>query len=86
MIAITARLAHTPLERIDQPLVLIDGEKIVSIESRNSRELPSSARLVEFKDAILAPGFIDIHIPGGAGQDVMQADAEGIVVIETLIA
>jgi len=37
------------------------------------KEGPSGATLVDFHDAILAPGFFDIHIHGGAGIDLMRA-------------
>jgi N-acetylglucosamine-6-phosphate deacetylase len=86
MIAITAQLAYTPLEGIEKPIVLIEGETILSISSRHSQELPAGTPLIDFKDAILTPGFVDIHIHGGAGHDVMRADAEGFSVVEQLIA
>lgn len=36
-------------------------------------DVPSNASLVDFGDAILAPGFLDIHMHGGAGVDTMRA-------------
>ena len=74
MLALTAKALFTPLERIEQPVVLIDDGQIVSISSRSAAELPSSAEHVDFGDAVLAPGLIDIHIHGGVGYDVMQDD------------
>jgi N-acetylglucosamine-6-phosphate deacetylase len=41
--------------------------------------------VVDFGDAILAPGFVDIHIHGGAGHDVMDADPSGLSAIERLL-
>src|SRR5438874_13300981 len=74
MLAITARVLFTPVEKIEQPLVLIDGSRIVSVSSRNASEIPSGAKHVDFGENVLAPGLIDIHIHGGAGYDVMQDD------------
>src|SRR5207248_4463680 len=74
MLAITARVLFTPLEKIEQPLVLIDGSRIVSVSPRNAAEIPSGARHVDFGENVLAPGLIDIHIHGGSGYDVMQDD------------
>jgi N-acetylglucosamine-6-phosphate deacetylase len=41
---------------------------------------------VDFGDAILAPGLIDIHIHGGAGHDVMEGSDEGLAAIERMLA
>ena len=73
MIAITASTLFTPLERIEQPLLLMDDGSIVEVTSRARREIPQNSRLVDFADGILVPGFIDLHIHGGAGHDVMEA-------------
>ena len=36
--------------------------------------------------AYLRPGFIDIHIHGGAGHDVMEAGADALPPVERLLA
>jgi len=82
MIAFTANCLYTPLERVDQPLLLVDDYAIAEVSSRASREIPPRVRVVDFGDAVLAPGFVDIHIHGGAGQDVMSADASGLSAVE----
>src|ERR1700730_9001076 len=85
MIAFTAHCLFTPLERVEQPLLLVEDHVIVQAGSRAARQVPSGVRIVDFGDAILAPGFVDIHIHGGAGQDVMDADPAGICAIEQLL-
>jgi N-acetylglucosamine-6-phosphate deacetylase len=86
MIAITATTLFTPLERIDQPLLLIEGGVIAEVTSRARREIPKNCRTVEFGDGILAPGFVDIHIHGAAGHDVMEASAGALPPVERLLA
>ena len=86
MIAITASTLFTPLERIEQPLLLMDDGAIVEVTSRSRREVPKDSRLVDFADGILAPGFIDLHIHGGAGHDVMEAGAGALPPVERLLA
>jgi len=86
MIALTARELYTPLQTIVQPLVLIEDGRIAEISSRQAREVPAGARLIDYGEAILAPGFIDIHIHGGAGHDVMEADSAALLAVESLIA
>jgi N-acetylglucosamine-6-phosphate deacetylase len=86
MIAITAKTLFTPLERIEQPLLLVEDGVIVEIVSRAQRDIPNNCRAVDFGDSILAPGFIDIHIHGGAGHDVMEAAADALPPVERLLA
>ena len=86
MIALTAGRLYTPLQSVDQPLVLVEDGHIAEVSSREAREVPSGARLLDYKDAILAPGFVDIHIHGGAGHDVMEADSSALPAVESLIA
>ena len=86
MLALTATRLYTPLEAVERPVLLIDEGKIVDIFSQVNRPAPQGPRLVDFGDAILAPGFVDIHIHGAAGYDVMSADAAGLAAIERLLA
>ncbi len=86
MIAVTATRLYTPLECVEAPLLLMDDHTIVEVSSRAARSLPEGARVVDFGDAILAPGFVDIHIHGGAGHDVMSADSAGLAGFEQLLA
>ena len=86
MIALTAGRLYTPLQSVDQPLVLVEDGHIAEVSSRETREVPAGARLLDYKDAILAPGFVDIHIHGGAGHDVMEADSSALPAVESLIA
>src|SRR5450631_2487453 len=86
MIAITAATLFTPLERITQPIVLLEDGTISEITSRAHREIPKNCRIVDYKDAILAPAFIDIHVHGAAGHDVMDASPDTVPGIEHFLA
>jgi N-acetylglucosamine-6-phosphate deacetylase len=86
MIALTATALFTPLDRIEQPLLLVEDRVIAEVTSRARREVPGNCRSVDFGDGILAPGFIDIHIHGGAGHDVMEAGADALPPVERLLA
>jgi N-acetylglucosamine-6-phosphate deacetylase len=68
-----ARSLYTPLEEIQNPLVFVEDGVITDLASRSAREIPANTALVDFADAVITPGFVDIHMHGGAGLDVMQA-------------
>ncbi len=79
MIVLRAQSLYTPQEEIQHPLVFIEDGVIVEISSSAQREVPANTTEIDltqnFPDAILAPGFVDIHMHGGAGLDVMRASA-----------
>lgn len=86
-LVLTARQLLTPLERIeDAALVIEDGIIAAAVGRREDLSVPANARVIDFGDAILAPGLIDIHIHGGGGHDVMDASEEGLAAIERLMA
>jgi|SRR5579863_364418 len=86
MIALTASRLYTPLESIEQPVVLLDGGQIAQISSQTERPLPQGVQRIDFGDSILAPGYVDIHIHGGAGHDVMESDPAALPAVEQLLA
>lgn len=86
MIALTAKCLFTPTVCVEAPLLLIEEDRIVEVTSSSTRHLPGQVSFLNFSDCILAPGFVDIHIHGGSGYDVMDADASALPSIERLIA
>ncbi len=83
---VTASHLITPTERIESPVVVIEDQRIVAVGTRNVIEPPAGARSINLAGLILAPGFIDIHVHGGAGQDVMEADAAALAPMERHMA
>jgi N-acetylglucosamine-6-phosphate deacetylase len=71
--AFTARRLYTPLEEIQNPLLAVEDGLISEVSSRSMKDVPGNTSLVDFGDAVLAPGFVDIHMHGGAGLDLMRA-------------
>ena len=76
--AIFANRLLTPLTEVRDALVLIEDETIRAVGARANIAVPASARRTELGDRIIAPGFIDVHIHGGAGRDVMEATADSL--------
>ncbi len=83
---ITAAALFAPLEVIQSPVVVIEDGCILSIGSREQTELPTGAHHLDFPGSVLAPGFIDIHIHGGSGHDVMEQDDSALEAVERGIA
>jgi len=69
------------------PFHLISGKAIIVEKGRireivNEEELSTAtltgAEVIEGKDKYIVPGYIDIHVHGGGGSDVMDGDYEAI--------
>jgi N-acetylglucosamine-6-phosphate deacetylase len=86
MLAFTAAKLLTPTETIEHPLLLVEQGRVVELAARSSRPLWSGVSLSEFGEGFIAPGYIDLHIHGSAGYDVMDDDARALPAIERLLA
>src|SRR5579872_741944 len=86
MIALIAKRLYTPNDCVENPLLLIEDDHIVEVTSGTTRHVPTKVQFLNFPDCILAPGFVDIHIHGGAGYDVMDPDSLALPAVERLIA
>src|ERR1700757_904572 len=82
---IQARELFTPIERVERPLLFLEDGVLVNGSPSASREIPRGARVSDLGNATVAPGFIDMHIHGGAGHDVMEVSADALPAIEKLL-
>ena len=82
---ITARRLYTPVEEVQDPLLTVEDGRISEVSSRAEKET-GDVPVVDFGDAILAPGFFDIHIHGGAGVDCMRVSATEVQRLGTFLA
>jgi N-acetylglucosamine-6-phosphate deacetylase len=79
---ITAERLCTPEETVENPVLVIEDGRVAQLSSRQSSELPAG-RLLDLQELVLAPAFIDIHIHGAAGHDVMEVDGHALECIES---
>lgn len=84
--AIFARRVFTPQEEIADAVILTDGEKITAVGRRDEVSVPASAHRHDKRDFSAVPGFIDVHIHGAAGYDVMDSSAEAFAAICARVA
>ena len=85
-IALTAAGLVTPLDYVSRPLLLVEDGVILEVSSIEETALPSNIKHYDFGDATLAPGFLDIHVHGGSGHDVMNDDAALLAGMEQFMA
>jgi N-acetylglucosamine-6-phosphate deacetylase len=86
MLAFTARRLLTPTDSVEHPLVLVEQGRLVDISARSGRQVPAALSTCDFGHGVIAPGYVDLHIHGGAGYDVMDDIAEALPAIERLLA
>jgi len=85
MLAFTAGRLLTPTDSIEHPLVLVEQGRVVDISARSSRQVPAGVSVSDFGHSVIAPGYVDLHIHGSAGYDVMDDSAEALPAIEQLL-
>src|SRR6202047_1051006 len=86
MLAFTAGRLLTPTVTVEHPLVLVEHGRVVDISARSSRQVPAGVSKCDFGDSVMAPGYVDLHIHGSAGYDVMDDHAGARPAIEQLLA
>jgi N-acetylglucosamine-6-phosphate deacetylase len=86
MLACTAATLMTPSEAVNDAALIVDDARVLEIFSRAHRALPAGTTHLDFGNAVLVPGYIDVHIHGSAGFDVMDASAEALPAIEQMLA
>ncbi len=84
--AILAGTIFTPTEEINNGVILIDGNRIAKVGQREQVKIPAGATIVDNHDRIVVPGFIDIHIHGAAGSDLMEATPESVSAVGMYLA
>jgi N-acetylglucosamine-6-phosphate deacetylase len=66
--------AITPKAEILGAGILIRDGEIEAVGPRSAMELPSGAEEIQAPEYTAIPGFVDVHIHGAGGHDVMEAD------------
>lgn len=73
-------------EVVEYPLVSVEDGCISRIESLSVKDHERFPAMHRFPDAILVPAYVDIHIHGCAGHDVMEATPEALRAIGAYLA
>ena len=84
-LALAAAQIITPLELIEDGIVLVQDQIIRAVGPRREVAVPPGVRTIDLGDKILAPGFVDVHIHGAAGHDVMEATPEALEAVAAFV-
>ncbi len=83
MIVISGAVLVLPDRLVDEGSVVIQGDRIVAIEPRTI-DVPQSATGIDAAGALVVPGFIDVHVHGIEGIDVLDGPGAVTKVAATL--
>jgi N-acetylglucosamine-6-phosphate deacetylase len=77
--------AHTPAGELHDAGILVRDGVIEAVAPRHSLTLPEGGQEIVANDKIAAPGFVDVHIHGAAGHDVMEGTEKALSAIASSI-
>jgi N-acetylglucosamine-6-phosphate deacetylase len=77
-LALTKAVALTPFKLIEDATVLISHSKITAIGPGAALPIPAGYREIALEGLLIAPGFIDQHLHGGGGVEVMTGEAAAL--------
>lgn len=83
---ITAERLWDGARLLELPVIAIEDGLIAAVSTRAEADLPDGARVIDFPGATLAPAFLDVHIHGAKGHDVMEATPEAVGAIGGFLA
>lgn len=83
---IHAEAAITPADEISDAAILVEGSRISAIGTRAEVGRPAGADFFDAGNAVLAPGFVDLHVHGAGGHDVMEGTPAALDAISATLA
>jgi N-acetylglucosamine-6-phosphate deacetylase len=84
--AILAGRAFTPHDEIPDAVILVEDGKIAAVGPRERVSIPAAARRFDARTLTAAPGFVDLHIHGAGGHDVMEGTDEALDAVARTVA
>lgn len=78
--------AVTPTAEVADAGILIRDGVIEAIGPRSDMRLPDGAEEIQAREYTAIPGFIDVHIHGAGGHDVMEGTDEAVAAVAKTIS
>src|ERR1700685_1521469 len=85
-IAIYAERILTPQEELRNNVIVVEGGRITGIGHRDEVHIPPGAKDYVAAGMTVVPGFVDVHIHGAGGHDVMEATPQALDAITATVA
>ncbi len=76
----------TPDDEISDGVIVVEGSRIAAIGHRDEMRLPPDAVDYVATGMTVVPGFVDVHMHGAGGHDVMEGDARALDRITSTVA
>jgi N-acetylglucosamine-6-phosphate deacetylase len=76
----------TPQDEIRDGIIVVEGSRITGMGHRDDVRIPPGATDYSAADSIVVPGFVDLHIHGAGGHDVMEANARALDRVTSTVA
>ena len=74
----------TPFQLLEDRIIIIEKGKIIAITDRKEDlAILKNVEIIEAQNKFIVPGYIDIHVHGGGGSDVMDGEYEAIKQVAT---
>ena len=84
--AIYASRILTPHEEISDGVIIVEGSRITGVGHRDEIRVPSGATDYVATGMTVVPGFVDVHIHGAGGHDVMEGTTRALDRITSTVA
>jgi N-acetylglucosamine-6-phosphate deacetylase len=85
-IAIYASRILTPHEEVSDGVIIVEGNQIMEVGHRDEIRVPTGATDFVATGLTVVPGFVDVHIHGAGGHDVMEAEEQALDRITSTVA
>src|ERR1700723_1821257 len=84
--AIYAGRILTPQEELLNNVIVVEGGRITGIGHRDEVHIPPGAKDYVAAEMTVVPGFVDVHIHGAGGHDVMEATPQALDAVPSTVA
>ena len=84
--AIYASRILTPQDEFKDCVIVVEAGRITGIGHRDEVHIPPGAKDYIASGMTVVPGFVDVHIHGAGGHDVMEADPAALDRITSTVA
>jgi N-acetylglucosamine-6-phosphate deacetylase len=86
LLAIDADAILTPLRKFAPGRLIIQGPSVGDVGTADTVTIPPGAERVDASQMLVVPGFIEPHIHGGGGVDVMDGSYESLNMVSRILS